>query len=59
MKCLSVKQPWASLICGGIKDVENRSWRVNDEPGRILIHAGKTMGAVAKPRGFATAPIFA
>lgn len=43
MKCLSIQQPWASLICGGIKDVENRSWRVNDAPGRILIHAGKTM----------------
>lgn len=43
MKCLSIQQPWASLICGGIKDVENRSWRVNDAPGRILIHAGKSM----------------
>ena len=42
MKCLSVQQPWASLICGGIKDVENRSWRVNEAPGKILIHAGKT-----------------
>lgn len=43
MKCLSIQQPWASLICGGIKDVENRSWHVNDAPGRILIHAGKSM----------------
>lgn len=43
MKCLSIQQPWASLICGGIKDVENRSWRVNEAPGRILIHSGKTM----------------
>lgn len=42
MKCLSVQQPWASLICGGVKDVENRSWRVNEAPGKILIHAGKT-----------------
>lgn len=40
MKCLSIKQPWASLICGGVKDVENRSWRQKDIPGRILIHAG-------------------
>ena len=40
MKCLSVQQPWASLICSGIKDVENRSWRVKEAPGRILIHAG-------------------
>ena len=43
MKCLSIQQPWASLICGGIKDVENRSWLVNDAPGRILIPAGKSM----------------
>lgn len=48
MKCLSIQQPWASLICGGIKDVENRSWRVNDAPGRILIHAGKTMRPLGK-----------
>lgn len=40
MKCLSVQQPWASLICSGIKDVENRSWRVNEVPVKILIHAG-------------------
>lgn len=43
MKCLSIPRLWASPICGGIKDVENRSWRVNDAPGRILIDAGKTM----------------
>lgn len=39
MKCLSVRQPWASLICMGIKDVENRSWRPKCAPGRILVHA--------------------
>ena len=27
MKLLTIKQPWASLICMGIKDVENRTWR--------------------------------
>lgn len=41
MKCLSVQQPWASLICSGIKDVENRSGKPKENPGRILIHAGK------------------
>ncbi len=40
MKVLSVQQPWASLICSGIKDVENRSWKTAKAPGRILIHAG-------------------
>ena len=38
MKCLSVRQPWASLLVSGIKDIENRSW---DTPyrGKLLIHA--------------------
>ncbi len=46
MKTLSVRQPWANLICHarkeqdniGIKDVENRSWKTNFR-GRILLHA--------------------
>lgn len=28
MKALTVRQPWASLIVAGLKDVENRSWPV-------------------------------
>lgn len=39
MKTLSVSQPWASVICSGIKDVENRQWQPAEVPGRILIHA--------------------
>lgn len=39
MKCLSVQQPWASAICTGVKDVENRTWQTKNAPGRILIHA--------------------
>ena len=39
MKTLSIRQPWASLICAGIKDVENRSWKAAKVPGKILIHA--------------------
>ena len=39
MKALSVKQPWASVICSGMKDVENRLWQAAEAPGRILIHA--------------------
>jgi hypothetical protein len=38
MKVLSIKQPWASLIASGIKDIENRTWKTNFR-GRILIHA--------------------
>lgn len=39
MKALTVRQPWASLIAAGIKDVENRSWRTSYR-GPLLIHAG-------------------
>jgi len=46
MKALSVKQPWASLICTpreknpllGIKDIENRTWRTHFR-GRIYVHS--------------------
>ena len=37
MKTLSVKAPWAWLICAGYKDIENRTWKTNYR-GRILIH---------------------
>jgi len=40
IKALSVRQPFAWLICAGIKDVENRS-RGTKHRGQILIHAGK------------------
>ena len=42
MKCLSCKQPWADLIVGGVKDVENRSWSTRYR-GPLLIHAGLTV----------------
>lgn len=38
MKTLSIKQPYASLIASGIKDIENRTWKTNFR-GRIYIHA--------------------
>jgi hypothetical protein len=39
LKVLTVRQPWASLIVAGIKDVENRSWSTKF-PGKLGIHAG-------------------
>lgn len=39
---LSIRQPWASLIVWGIKNVEVRSWRTNYR-GRLIIHAGLTV----------------
>ena len=38
MKTISVKQPWAYLICSGIKDIENRKWKTNYR-GKVLIHS--------------------
>lgn len=39
MKALSIRQPWAWLICMGIKDIENRDWATSFR-GRIYVHAG-------------------
>ena len=38
MKALTIKQPWASLIASGIKDIENRTWKTHYR-GKIYIHA--------------------
>ncbi|MGN6556361.1 MAG: ASCH domain-containing protein [Verrucomicrobiota bacterium] len=40
MKCISIRQPWAWLICAGLKDIENRSWPTKHR-GPVAIHAGK------------------
>ena len=39
-KALSLKQPWAWLVCSGYKDVEFRHW-LSKIKGRIYIHASK------------------
>lgn len=41
-KVLTVRQPYASLLAGGVKDVENRSRRISYR-GTVLIHAGARM----------------
>lgn len=38
MKAISIKQPWASLIAHGIKDIENRTWKTKFR-GKVYIHA--------------------
>ena len=38
-KALSIRQPWAWLICAGHKPWENRTWKTNYR-GQLLIHAG-------------------
>lgn len=37
MKTITIKQPWAHLICSGIKDIENRTWPTKFR-GRVLVH---------------------
>lgn len=46
MKALSIKQPWASLIVHGIKDIENRTWSCPQKyiGQRVLIHASSCIG---------------
>ena len=43
MKVLTVKQPWGILICAGIKDIENRTWKLPEKyrGERVLIHASE------------------
>lgn len=40
MKCLSLWQPWASLLAHGKKRVETRGWAIPHR-GPLLIHAAK------------------
>lgn len=40
MKALSLRQPWAFLVCAGIKPVENRTWRTSYR-GPIAVHAAR------------------
>lgn len=41
MKAITIKQPWASLIVHGIKDIENRTWSCPKKylGQRVLIHS--------------------
>lgn len=51
MKAISIKQPWASLIVHGIKDIENRTWMCPQKyiGKRVLIHASKERDKREKP----------
>lgn len=49
LKAISIQQPWAGLIVGNIKDIENRTWSLHHPPGRLAIHAGKTYDIDADP----------
>lgn len=51
---LSVKEPWATLIVGGYKPIENRSWEFPASfllPCRIAIHASQSESGIMKEWG--------
>lgn len=56
MKAISIKQPWASLIVHGIKDVENRTWACPKMyiGKRILIHASAVPVEMRNPNSVFT-----
>ena len=41
MRTISLRQPWAFLLCSGIKDIENRTWKLPEKykDKWVLIHA--------------------
>jgi ASCH domain len=54
-KIITIRQPWASLIVHGFKDVENRSWATSYR-GLVLVHAsqrpsGHSVAGVARQFG--------
>jgi ASCH domain len=54
-KIISIRQPWASLIVHGFKDIENRSWATS-YCGPVLIHAsmrpsGRSVADIARQLG--------
>jgi hypothetical protein len=52
MKCLSLMQPWATLIAIGSKQIETRSWKTNYR-GELYIHASmRTDKKILKEKPF-------
>jgi ASCH domain len=54
-KIITIRQPWASLIVHGFKDIENRSWSTSYR-GPVLVHAsmrpsGRPVADVARQFG--------
>jgi hypothetical protein len=47
MKALSIRQPWATLLCLGVKRYETRTWKT-DYRGPIALHAGAVFDAASR-----------
>jgi ASCH domain len=48
VRALTIRQPWASLIIAGEKDVENRTWPTRYR-GPLAIHAGQGVDRDLQP----------
>ena len=57
MRCLSIRQPWAWLICAGKKTIENRVWQTPYR-GTIAIHASTTKSEVGRLRKHFNTDVF-
>ncbi len=53
--CLSVRNPWASLIVTGLKGIENRTWTTSHR-GRIAIHASSHASMIDDYEAFLADP---
>lgn len=47
MKAITIHQPWADLIAGGVKTIETRTWPTQFR-GVLAIHAGKANAETPK-----------
>ena len=56
MKVLTIKEPWASMILEGKKNIETRTWKTNHR-GLILLHASKNPKSKISGKVFAVANI--
>lgn len=61
MKAITIKQPWASLIVHGIKDIENRTWACPKKyiGQRVLIHASSCSWTWHRVLSYMTKPMLA
>lgn len=53
MKTITIKNPWAYLICSGEKNIENRTWPTKFR-GRVLVHASAKPIVVKNPKNVFT-----
>lgn len=56
IKCLSLWQPWASLMAAGVKLHETRAWSTRYR-GPIAIHAAKTIDPAGAPEDLCAAAL--